>query len=167
MINAQSTRGSAVVNARVALVSVSVVATVLLLLSFLLGQLFVPAVGPMPAMTLDFGETRDLVVSGLISTTGFQDAYFNWLAWTIVLIAIVLTLLSSALLRKPVAIFACIVGILGLTTSVIGNKGSLTWSEFIDQLPNLRVGAYFNLIGFIVVIVAALLAARTSGGRRA
>lgn len=166
MTKAQSAARSDVIKTRIPPATLSVVASILLLLSFVLKQLFVPAAGPVPAMTLDFGDLQDLIGSRLIPTTGFQEAYFNWLAWTLAIFAIGLTLASSVLGNKPTALLAGVVGVLGFVSSVIGNKGPLSWTEFVDQLPNLRIGAYCNLIGFIVVISAALLAARRTNGRR-
>ncbi|MFJ6095757.1 hypothetical protein [Williamsia muralis] len=120
--------------------------------------LFIPAspAPPIPAMALDFSGLDAAVHSGIAPTTGFQQSYFGWLAWTTAIICTILAFASSVVARKAIATATIIAGILGLVFLVFGTKGPLGWSAYIDQIPNLRAGSYLSIVALLLVVASGL-----------
>lgn len=120
--------------------------------------LFIPAspAPPIPAMALDFSGLDTAVHSGMAPTTGFQQRYFGWLAWTTAVICTILAFASSVLARKAIATATIVVGVVGLVFLVFGTKGPLSWAAYIDQIPNLRAGSYLSIVALVLVIAGGV-----------
>ncbi|MEO5664499.1 MAG: hypothetical protein ABIR39_14570 [Nocardioides sp.] len=131
------------------------VSPVLLLVALLgAGWLFVPANPAIeaPATTLGFDELHDLAASGVIPTTWVQQNYFGWLGWTLVILVIALALATAAAGLRFVAMALAGAGLVGLAINVFAVKGALTWGQFTDQIPNIRIGGYCAIVGYILAI---------------
>ncbi|MCZ4551050.1 hypothetical protein [Gordonia rubripertincta] len=159
-----SEKGLGTIN-RLGPVVASALAAVLVLLSFALGRLYVPADASdaSQAVTLDFGDFKSMIESGAAPSTGLQEIYFGWLAWVLAILAIGASLLSSALLQRATAIVAVISAVAALLASVFGTKGQLTWAQYIEQGTNLRIGSYFAFLGYFLIIATGVVVARRRG----
>lgn len=131
------------------------VSPVLLLVALLgAGWLYVPANPAMkaPATTLGFNDLHDLAASGAIPTTWLQQNYFGWLGWTLIIIVIALSLATALTGKRSVAMALAGAGVVGLAVNLFAVKGSLTWGQFTDQVPNIRVGGYCAIVGYLLVV---------------
>lgn len=132
-------------------------AAVLLIASLLApGWLHVPAnpAAGTPATTLDFQDLNEL--TGVVPTTGWQEAYFSWLGWTLVVLAIAVA--AVALLRPSVVSAGAQVmtAFVGLVSTLFGVKGPLTWSQFVDATDQVRIGVYMLDLGFFALLVVGI-----------
>lgn len=138
---------------------------ILLLVALLgAGWLYVPANPAIqaPATTLGFDELHDLAASGVIPTTWVQQNYFGWLGWTLIVVVIALTVATAITNHRIVASALAATGLISLGLHIFAVKGALTWGAFMDQTPNLRVGAYCAVAGYVLALaLGGLRAART------
>jgi hypothetical protein len=157
-----SHRWSADSRARLAAASATI--PVVLLVSLLgPGWLFVPAnqAAKMPETTLSFGNLHDLANSGAVPTTNIQQWYFGWLGWTLVLATGITALLIAVLARRALMVLLGVLSVAGVVVTTFGLKGALSWADFFDQVPNVRLGGYLVFIGYLSALAfGALLASR-------
>ena len=156
-------RTGALAGLRVGVLISAAVAAVLLLVSLLgPGWVYVPAnpAVPSPAMTLDFNDLGDLSHSGTAPTTSVQQAYFGWLGWALVIIAVVVLFAAAILGHRILAVSAAVMGVVGLVFTLFGVKGAQAWSALIDQLANIRIGGYLVLCGYVLALVTGMVIAR-------
>jgi hypothetical protein len=50
--------------------------------------------------------------------------------------------------------------VLGLVVDVFADKGVLTWSQFYREVPNLRIGTYLLIAGYLLTLLSALIPER-------
>jgi hypothetical protein len=139
------------------------VGAVLLLIAPLgLGWLFSPAVAVahIPAQTLSFAGLHHLTSSGIAPTNWIQKNYFAWLGWVLIIATIIATGASVLTGRRSLGVLAVVLSVLGLVLSLFAFKGVLTWSQFIHQIPNVRVGAYLLIAGYLLTLASGLTAER-------
>lgn len=140
--------------------AVYVVAGALLLISLMgPGWLFVPANPALqaPAMTLNFGDLGELTSGEVVPTNALQQAYFGWLGWTLVLATLAAAAAHVATRVRPVGVLVSVLAVCGLIINTFGVKGTLNWSQFFDQTPNMRAGAYLIIVGYVVALIASLI----------
>lgn len=162
--SAASSSSRADLGQRAARLAPFLVSPVLLLVALLAaGWLYVPAnpAAKAPATTLAFNDLHQLAGSGVIPTTWVQQSYFGWLGWTLVVIVIALALGTAVTARRSAAATLGGAGLVGLLVNLFAVKGALTWGQFIDQVPNVRVGGYCAVVGYLLTLaVGARAAAR-------
>lgn len=125
------------------------------------GWLFVPGnpAAKMPATTPTFGDLHDLAQSGAVPTTTLQQSYFGWLGWSLVLATGITAVLVAVVGRRVLVVLLAALSVAGLVVTTFGLKGAHTWADFLDQVPNVRVGGYLVFVGYISALaVVALLA---------
>jgi hypothetical protein len=128
------------------------------------GWLFVPAnpAARMPETTLSFGDLHDLANSGALPTTHIQQSYFGWLGWTLVLATGITALLVAVVARRALVALLAVLSVAGVVVTTFGLKGALTWANFVDQVPNVRVGGYLVFIGYVSAFAFAALLAKSA-----
>lgn len=149
---------------KVARLASYVLSPVLLLVALLgAGWLYVPANPAIkaPATTLGFQDLHELAASGVVPTTWVQQNYFGWLGWTLVGIVIALCAATAITGRRVMAGALAAAGIVGLAINVFAVKGALTWGQFMDQVPNIRIGGYCAIAGYLLALaISGVRAAR-------
>lgn len=134
------------------------VAAIALVVSFVgLTWFHVPAnpANHVPALDLDFADLRTAAVSG--HATSVQIAYFHWLGWTLLVLAVALGAAAAVVKSRIVALGLAVVSLAGLLCTVLATKGQQTWSQYNEQLPNVRLGSYLVLAAFAVILILALI----------
>lgn len=150
---------------RTRLIAASASITAVLLVSLLgPGWLFVPAnpAAKMPETTLSFGDLHNLANSGIIPTTHIQQLYFGWLGWTLVLATGVTAVFVAVVSRRALVALLAVLSVAGVVATTFGMKGTLTWADFVDQVPNVRVGGYLVFIGYLSAFAFAALLAKSA-----
>jgi hypothetical protein len=89
-----------------------------------------------------------------------QDAYFGWLAWTLLGIVVVLGVACALTKSRALGAATAILGADGFVLTVFALKGELTWSQYWDGHANLRLGGYLAFVGFLLASAAGGLSAR-------
>jgi len=142
-----SSRPELALNLRAAVVGG--VGAVLLLISPLgltwLAAKAVPA-AHIPAQNLSYADLHHLTSSGMAP-----------LGWLLIVLAVLTTAAAALLGRRSLGAVGVVVSALGLVLGLFAAKGVLTWSAFYHQIPNLRAGAYFLVVGFILLLIASAL----------
>jgi hypothetical protein len=143
--------------------AVAGVGAVLLMISLLgPGWLFSPAneAAHIPATTLNFADLHQLSSSGAVPTNWIQHNYFAWLGWVLIVATIVAT--SAAVLGggRLFGALGVVLSVLGLLLGLFAAKGVLTWSRFYHLVPDLRVGAYLLVVGYLLTLVSAAASGR-------
>lgn len=126
------------------------------------GWLFTPA-NPafhIPAATLDFSDLHHLTSSGIAPTNWVQQNYFSWLGWLLIALTIVATGAAVLVRRRFLIAVAAVLSVLGLVVDVFADKGVLTWSQFYREVPNLRIGTYLLIAGYLLTLLSALIPER-------
>jgi uncharacterized membrane protein len=134
--------------------------------------LFVSLLGP---TWLNMGGKADVSFGDLRTATrpaaapGLQHAYFGWLAWVLVCLA-VLGLIGTVLTRHLIAAgFVTVVSLLGviLTLSCVKELDVEDPSGgFLTHFGWIRIGGYLHVVGFVLAIVAAVLVLRPQPAAR-
>jgi hypothetical protein len=85
------------------------------------------------------------------------DAYFGWLAWTLLVVAVLVALLANAPMGLSVALRP-----LGLILGLVG-AGLTFWAlkfnsetDYSDVLKHTSVGFWFAVVGFVLAAVGAI-----------
>jgi hypothetical protein len=150
-----TTPSNTAVGSKVVQVAPFLISPVLLLAALLgAGWLYVPANPAIktPATTLAFDDLHNLARSGAVPTTWVQENYFGWFGWTLVVIVIALLLATVAAGRRPFGTALAAAGLLGLIFNVFAVKGALSWGQFADQIPNIRIGGYCAIIAYLLAV---------------
>jgi hypothetical protein len=74
------------------------------------------------------------------------------LGWCLVIIVIALGLAIAVTAQRPMEIALAGVGLVSLAVNLFAVKGALTWGQFADQIPNIRVGGYCAIAGYLVAV---------------
>jgi surface polysaccharide O-acyltransferase-like enzyme len=93
---------------------------------------------------------------------GVQHAYFGWLAWTLVIIAIVAlaaSILTVGIIRRSAAALAIVLAVVGIVLTLVCVKeldvedphGSF-WTHF----GWIRYGGYLHVVGWVAAIAAGV-----------
>ncbi|GAA3218745.1 hypothetical protein [Actinocorallia longicatena] len=124
------------------------------------GWLFSPAnpAAGIPAITLSFADLHRLTSSGPVPTNWIQENYFSWLGWALIAVTILTTAAGVLLRRRELNSTAAALAALGIVLTVLAAKGTLTWSQFSDETPHIRVGVYLLQLGYVLMIAAAATA---------
>lgn len=148
---------------RSSLIATAIGAVLLVLAPLGATWLFVPAnpAANLPETTLSFSGLGDLTSGGLAPTTGLQASYFAWLGWTLIALTLIVALAALLIGSHGLRVALGVIALVGLVTTILAVKGPMSWSEVVDQLPNVRVGGYLVFGGYLVMIVAAGLPVRT------
>lgn len=118
-----------------------------------------PQVGA-PAANLDFDQLGDLIAADAVPTNGIQAAYFSWLGWLLATFTVLTGLVASVLPRRAVAGTLTVLAIVGLVLTGLAVKGPLSWSDFLDQVPNVRAGGYLVVLGYLLLLVTGVFVGR-------
>lgn len=115
-----------------------------------------PATGA-PAADLSYQDLRQVL--NVAPATNWQHAYFGWLAW--LLVAVTIVVLTALWLRpsRLLGLGLTALALTGLTGSVFAVKGMLTWSQFVDAAPDVRLGGYLVFTGFVIALALGVLTA--------
>ncbi|ATQ30210.1 hypothetical protein CS378_16625 [Rhodococcus ruber] len=114
----------------------------------------------LPAADLSFADLRTLTGQGAVPTNTLQQAYFGWLAWPLIVVTLLAAAAMIAIRTSWSAIALAAVSVAALVVTTFAVKGPLTWSAFLDQAPNMRIGGVLVLVGWLLT-----LAAGASGSR--
>lgn len=108
-----------------------------------------------PATTLDFQGLKTL--TSLVPSTGWQQAYFGWLGWTMVLFTIAVGI-AAALRRDGLSGTALVLASsLGLVATLFAVKGTMSWSGFIAATDTMRIGSYLLIVGYVVSMAVGVI----------
>lgn len=140
---------------------VSVLAAAALIIS-LAGPTWFALVGK---LDVDFPTVRTL--TSLDSAPTIQAAYFAWLGWTLAIVVIVV-LLATVLLPMPaiartgglVVIVLSLAGAVLTLVAIYQLDNQDSGGSFFDHFGWLRIGGYLHVVGWVLAIVAAVLASR-------
>lgn len=111
---------------------------------------------------------RDLKgLTSLDSAPTFQHIYFGWLGWALAIVVIVALLIAVVI---PVALVARAAQFLAIVLSL---AGALLTLQAINELSNqdpggsfgdhfgwLQLGGYLHVVGWVLAIIAAVVASR-------
>lgn len=124
--------------------------------------LYSPAVpaAHIPALSLSYADLNTLANSGHVPSTWVQENYFAWIGWLLIIATILATGAAVLLRQRRLGFVGLGLSALGLVLGLFAAKGALSWSQFSHQIPNLRVGAYLLIVGFLLTLVTALLPER-------
>lgn len=109
-----------------------------------------------PEMHLSFS---DLDAATTQSPSALQGAYFGWLGWFLALAAIAMGVVTVLIRRRVAGAVEAVVGGVALILTVFAVKGPLTWGSFFDSIPNIRLGGYLVIIGYLLIIAHGSLVA--------
>ncbi len=128
-----------------------------LLISSLLGPSWIqmpanPAAGT-PAASLSF---QDLSTATASSPSSIQSGYFGPLAWILFAGLVVLSFATYISGNRIIAIVTAIIGFIVLVVTLLALKGPSTWAQFIDTVPNIRLGGYLMLVGLLTLVAYAV-----------
>lgn len=134
-------------------------AVFLLISVFGISWISIPAVpvAHIPAMNLDYSGLHHLSSSGTVPTDWIQKNYFSWIGWVLIVTAIIAVGATALLGHRVLGILGAVLSALGVILGLFAAKGALTWSQFWHEIPDLRAGAYLLVVGFLLILVAALL----------
>jgi hypothetical protein len=118
------------------------------------------SMGPGPAVTLDFSDLRTLTDTPGVPTNTVQSEFFGWLAWLFVIVGLALGLATAATRARIAALALAGTALVTLVVDLFAVKGPLTWSAFSDQLPDIRLGAYFMIAGLVVLLAIGVWSAK-------
>jgi hypothetical protein len=143
-------------------VAVSALALVLALVGP--GWLYAPAnpAAKIPAMTLDFAGLRKLTATPGIPTNWVQGAFFGWMAWVLVIVALLLGAAHAATRLRLAAIATAVVALVALIIDLLALKGVGTWGQLLHQVPNVRLGGYLMVVGLVVLLATGALGSKAS-----
>jgi len=110
-----------------------------------------------PATTLSYQGLHHFADSGLAPTNWIQQNYFSWLGWLLIVVTILATGAAVVAERRILSLAGAALSLLGLILGLFAAKGALSWSQFSHELPDLRVGAYLLVAGFVFTCVSGLL----------
>jgi hypothetical protein len=122
-----------------------------------------------PALALTFGGLQTMTSS---HAPAFQGAFFGWLALVLVALSIVCGVGAalaggSSPARRSLYTGAGTLALAGLLCTVFGLKGSQTWSQVWQSIPDMRTGTYLVLIGFLLLLIHAVAGAVSPAPARA
>jgi hypothetical protein len=108
-----------------------------------------------PATTLDFQGLNTL--TSLVPSTAWQQAYFGWLGWAMVVLTIA-TGIAAALRRDGLSGTALVLASsLGLVATLFAVKGTMSWSVFIAATDTMRIGSYMLIVGYVVCMAVGVI----------
>jgi hypothetical protein len=103
-----------------------------------------------------FSDVNDLLDSRGGQANGFASAYFSWLAWAFLLIAVVAALAAS--FPSPALRIARVIGVVvGIAAAGLSFL-ALQWGDFVsytEVLKHARVGFYLLVVAYLLVGVGA------------
>jgi hypothetical protein len=115
-----------------------------------------------PAMTLDFAGLRKLTDTPGIPTNWVQSAFFGWLAWVLVIVALLLAAAYATTRLRLAATATAVVALVALIVDVLALKGVGTWNQLLDQIPNVRLGGYLMVVGLVLILATGVLGSKAS-----
>ena len=113
-----------------------------------------------PALTLSYNGLHHLASSGLAPTNWIQQNYFAWLGWVLIAATIIATGAAALAGHRLLSGAGAVLSLLGLVLGLFAAKGVLSWSQFSHEIPDLRIGAYLLVIGFLLTLVSVLVPER-------
>jgi hypothetical protein len=138
--------------------SFGIAGTVLALLGGILTVVAFTAVNWFSGSNTTFGDISDRLGG---NASGFATAYFNWLGWVFLVVAVVAGVLSSVPTPalRVFRIIGTVVGFAGagLTFLAIDLANGTSYSQYIEHA---RLGFYFAVIGLALAGVGAAIGPR-------
>lgn len=115
-----------------------------------------------------FGNIRSLLDSSGASAATLAKAYFGWLGWTLLAVAVLTAILAAVptigaafrVIGPVVALGAVIVTFFAIQLLKSGISADQALSSYGDYLKNARLGFYLALGGFVLIGVGAALGPR-------
>lgn len=120
-----------------------------------------PAV-PLPEMHLSFDDLKTATAE---SASGVQRVYFAWLGWALVVLTVLSAVAATRIRARVTAMIGLVIAVVTLVITVFAVKGSLSWSAFFSNVPNIRLGGYLMIVGLLLVIIHAVLGLRSRAVR--
>lgn len=113
---------------------------------------------PAPELQLSESTMRFSEISKSVTgaTPPLQAAYFDWLAWLLVTVTIAISILSVTLQRSALFALEALIAASALAIGTIAAKGPVTWSDYLSNIHNLRIGSYMITAGFLMIGVHGL-----------
>ena len=141
-----------------------IVGTVLALLGGILGIVVLTGLewfnGSDVGRGLSFGDVRTLVGNSS-SATGFASAYFGWLAWVFLIVAVVAGVMASfpSPALRAFRVIGTVIGFAAAGLSFLAIQLSANGS-YVDYLKDARIGFYLMVIAYILAGVGAAIGPR-------
>lgn len=143
--------------------SFGIAPTVLALLGGILVVVAFTAVNWLTGASSGFTDIHDRLGAAGNGAAGFASAYFSWLAWAFLIVAVVAGVLSSV--PTPALRVFRIIGVVvgfaaaGLTLLAIKLSDSSV-IPYTQYLKHARLGFYFAVIGFLLAGIGAAIGPR-------
>jgi hypothetical protein len=115
-----------------------------------------------PGANLSFS---DLATATAKSPSALQAAYFGWLGWALVILAVAVSVAALLLPRRLLSVAELLTGLVALVLTALALKGPLSWGGFVAAVPTLRIGGYLIIIGLLVIIFHGAVSSYTSKAR--
>ncbi len=146
----------------VAAALVAAVGAVLVVLAFTRVNWFTGATSSDPA---HFGNIRALLDTSGGSAATLAKAYFDWLGWALLVVAVLSAILAAVptvgaafrVIGPVVALGAVVLTFLAIQLLKSGITADHALSSYGDYLKNARLGFYLALAGFVLIGFGAAL----------
>ena len=132
-----------------------IVSTVLALLGGILGIVTLTGLDWFKG-GLSFSDTNDRLNAAGDQANGFASAYFSWLAWAFLIIAVIAAVAASfpSPALRIVRVIGVVVGIAAAGLSFL----ALQFGDFVsytDVIKNARVGFYLLVLAYLLIGIGA------------
>jgi hypothetical protein len=136
-----------------------IVSTVLALLGGILGIVTLTGLDWFKGST-SFSDVHDGLQADPSGATGFATAYFGWLAWTFLIVAVLAGVMASfpSPALRAFRIIGVVVGFAAAGLSFLAIQ--LDQGSYLDYLKAARIGFYLMIIAYLLAGIGAAIGPR-------
>jgi hypothetical protein len=136
-----------------------IVSTVLALLGGILGIVTLTGLDWFKGST-SFSDVHDALEANPNSATGFASAYFGWLAWTFLIVAVLAGVMASfpSPALRAFRVIGVVVGFAAAGLSFLAIQ--LLQGSYLDYLKDARIGFYLMVVAYLLAGIGAAIGPR-------
>jgi hypothetical protein len=136
-----------------------IVSTVLALLGGILGIVTLTGLDWFKGST-SFSDVHDALKASPNSATGFASAYFGWLAWTFLIVAVLAGVMASfpSPALRAFRVIGVVVGFAAAGLSFLAIQ--LLQGSYLDYLKAARIGFYLMVVAYLLAGIGAAIGPR-------
>ena len=109
----------------------------------------------------DFSVIHDAISSGAVDAPGFSSAYFSWLAWVFLIVAVIAGVMASfpSPALRAFRVIGTVVGFAAAGLSFLAIQFDSN-TPYVDFLKHARIGFYLMVIAYILTGIGAAIGPR-------